>query len=277
MEPLVIDFHVHVAKQEWNTESYDDLLSHLFPDPVEREAFFEKYRDPAVFVDMLRENKVDYAVILAEYSPLTTGVASNELVAGFCRDYKELIPFANLNPYMHDDLGGTLRRLVEKDGFKGIKLYPTYQHFYPNDAKIYPLYETAQELGIPVLSHTGSSVFKNSRLKYGNPVLYDDVAVDFPELKLLLAHSGRMAWYDEAMMVTRLHKNLYLELSGLSIKRLLEHFPEMEKFSHKFIFGTDWPQISYPTILKYYNGLGLKPQALQNILGMNAAKILNLI
>ena len=273
---MIIDFHVHMAEYEWYTPSILELYAQIHSDPVEREKFFAHYSNPANFVKLLRDNGVNHAVILAEYAPLTTGVLTNEQVADFCRDYEELIPFANLNPYMHDDLGGTLKRLVLEQGFKGIKMYPTYQHFYPNEIKLYPMYAAAQELGIPVLFHTGTSVFKNSRLKYGNPVLYDDVAVDFPDLTIVLAHSGRMAWYDEAMMVTRLHKNLYLELSGLAVKRLLEHFPEMERFSHKFIFGTDWPQVEYPTVFKHYQSLGLSQAALDRILGLNAAKILKL-
>ncbi len=276
-KPLIVDFHVHVLEQESFSPSLLHLYDQIFTDRQQREEFFAQYANPANYAALLRENGVDYAVILAEYSPLTTGVVTNEFVAEFCRGHKELIPFANLNPYLHDDMPGMLKRLVREEGFKGIKLYPTYQHFYPNEIKMYPLYEAAQELGVPVLFHTGTSVFKNARLKYGNPVLYDDVAVDFPELTIVLAHSGRMAWYDEAMMVTRLHKNLYLELSGLAVKRHLEHFPEMERFAHKFIFGTDWPQVEYPAVFKHYQSLGLKPEALTKILGMNAAKILNLV
>lgn len=274
---MVIDFHVHMTEYNSYTQSIMDMYSRVFPDPKKRDELFKFYGDPANYVELLRENQVDYACILAEDSPLTTGVLTNQRVAAFCRDHKELIAFANLNPYNEVDLRGALRRLVEEQGFKGLKMYPTYQHFYPNDPKLYPLYETAQQLGIPILFHTGTSVFRNSRLKYGNPVLYDDVAVDFPELVIALAHSGRTAWYNEAMMVARLHKNLYLELSGLAVRRLLENFPEMERFSHKFIFGTDWPQIEYAHTFANYRALGLKDEALSNILGNNAARILKLM
>jgi predicted TIM-barrel fold metal-dependent hydrolase len=87
----------------------------------------------------------------------------------------------------------------------------------------YLLYAVAEKLGIPILFHTGSSIFKNSRIKYGNPILYDDVAIDFPELKIVMAHGGRGPWYEEAALMVR----------------LLTYFPDLERFADKFIFGTD--------------------------------------
>jgi hypothetical protein len=90
---------------------------------------------------------------------------------------------------------------------------------------MYPLYAVAQRLNIVVLFHTGSSVFENTLIKYGNSICFGDLAVDFPRLKLVMAHGGRGAWYDE--------------VSGLPPQKLLEYFPEMERFSHKFIFGSD--------------------------------------
>jgi len=108
-----------------------------------------------------------------------------------------------------------LKRLVNEDGFRGLKLYPTYQQYFLNDPRIYPIYRTAQDLGIPVLIHTGSSIFQGTRLKYGDPLHLDDVAVDFPDLKLVMAHSGRRFCYDSAFFMSRLHKNVYMEISGL--------------------------------------------------------------
>ena len=80
---------------------------------------------------------------------------------------------------------------------------------------MYPLYQAAQDLGIPVLFHIGSSVFRGTRMKYCDPLHLDDVAVDFPELNLVMAHAGQGFWYDRAFFLVELHANVHLEISGL--------------------------------------------------------------
>ena len=197
--------------------------------------------DSQQFEELLSAEGVDYACILAELSPVTTGICNNEQVQAFCKGRKRLIPFCDINPHLFTDLGSELRRKVEVEGFRGLKLYPTYQHYYLNDRRIYPLYQAAQDLKIPVLIHTGSSVFKGSRIKYGDPLHLDDVANDFPSLNLVMAHSGRGFWYDRAFFLSRLHANLYMELSGLPPAKLLSYFPDLARNTDKVIFGSDWP------------------------------------
>ncbi len=161
--------------------------------------------------------------------------------------------------------------------FKGLKLYPPYQHFYPNDNKIYPIYEKAVELGIPIMFHTGSSIYKHSKLKYGDPLYLDEVAADFPKLKIVMAHSGRGFWYDRAFFLSIIHKNVYMEISGLPPQKLLQYFPEIEKNMNKVIFGSDWPGvISIRKNIDALCSLSLKKLTLENILYKNAKKILNL-
>jgi hypothetical protein len=167
--------------------------------------------------------------------------------------------------------------LVADKGFRGLKLYPTYQHYYPNEARIYPIYAKAQELKIPVLLHVGSSVFTGARLKYGDPLYLDDVAVDFPGLVLAQSHSGRPFWYDRAFALARLHENVYMEVAGLPPQRLLSYFPELEKISHKVIYGSDWPGV--PAIeenIQAIRELPIGEKAKQLILGGNAARILGI-
>ena len=128
---------------------------------------------------------------------------------------------------------------------------------------MYPLYAVAQRLNIPVLFHTGSSIFENSRIKYGNPICFDDLAVDFPRLKLVMAHGGRGAWYDK--------------VSGLPPQKLLEYFPEMERFSHKFIFGSDWPNVNVAKNIDSIRSLPISTQARERILGETAAELLGIM
>ncbi len=126
-----------------------------------------------------------------------------------------------------------------------MKLYPSYQHYYPNEQRMYPLYQAAQDLGIPVLFHVGSSVFRGTRMKYCDPLHLDDVAVDFPELNLVMAHAGRGFWYDRAFFLAKLHANVYLEISGLPPSKLMTYFPELDRLTEKVIFGSDWPGMQW--------------------------------
>jgi len=98
--------------------------------------------------------------------------------------------------------------------------------------------------------HTGTSVFPDARNKYGDPMYVDDVAVDFPRLKILLAHGGRPLWMDTAFFLVRRHPNVYLDISGIPPKSLLAYFPRLEEIAHKTLFGTDWPGPGVPDVAK---------------------------
>ena len=174
---------------------------------------------------------------------MVTGVSMNDRVADFCQESERLIPFANINPYVTLNQGGELERCVRELGVKGLKLYPTYQHFYPNDNKLFPIYERAQELSIPVMIHTGSSVFPGSLMKYGDPLFLDEIAVFFPSLKIIQSHAGRGFWYDRAFFLAGLHENVYMDITGLPPQNLLKYFPDLERNADKIIFGSDWPGI----------------------------------
>lgn len=272
----VIDFHVHLANYIDFRPSALKWFMGNFESPKEYDAFREKYKNPGEFCGMLGKNNVEYALVLAEVAPVTTGIANNDMVEEFCRDNEQLIPICTLNPFMDANLPGLLEELILDRGFKGLKLYPPYNHFYPHDASLYPVYAQAQRLNIPVIFHTGSSVFKGSRLKYANPILYDDVAVDFPDLRLILAHGGRGAWYDEAFLMTRLHKNVYIDVTGLPPHRLLKYFPQMERFADKFIFGSDWPGADIGQNIELLKSLQISPEAKEKILYTNAKNLLTL-
>lgn len=232
-------------------------------------------RSPDLLVKMLHTNGVDYGIVLTEISPITTGIITNEAVLEFCRGHEALIPFANINPFMVANAAEELERCVLEMGFKGLKLYPTYQGFYANDNMVYPLYAKAQELDIPVMIHTGSSIFKGARLKYGDPLWVDDVAEDFPDLVLIQAHSGRGFWYGRAFLLARLHRNVHMEIAGLPPKKLLEYFPDLERNADKIIFGSDWPGLpSIQANIEAVRSLPISEETKAMILGGNVARIL---
>jgi len=271
---VVVDFHVHVARfGMWNPWVHE-YMRRVNPIIYKN---FEESMALQNFLEFVSEEGVDFVVVLAEIAPLTTGVVDNEFVVEFCREDKRLIPFASINPVTDPDPPRTLVRLIQGLGMKGLKLLPSYQHFYPNDAKLYSLYSKAQELDIPVNFHTGSSVFKNARLKYADPMYLDDVAVDFPDLKIVQAHGGRGFWYDLSFFLAKRHKNVYIDISGLPPQNLLKYFPDLEEIADKFVFGSDWPGVlSIKRNIEAIWRLPLKDGTKRKILGENARKILRL-
>jgi predicted TIM-barrel fold metal-dependent hydrolase len=271
----IIDFHVHPAYYQSMTQSYLDLLRRQWGDGLDQ--MIRSYSSATAFLGLMDECGVDFAVILAELAPITTGIADNESVAQFCSGSSRLIPFASINPFTSPAPAAELEKWVSGHGFRGLKLYPTYQQFYPNEPRLYPLYAKAQALGIPVMLHVGSSVFKGSRIKYGDPVYVDDVAVDFPDLSLIQSHGGRPFWYEKAFALARLHQNVYLEVAGLPPQKLLTYFPELERVADRVLYGSDWPGV--PTMkenLQAVRSLSLSEQTKAKILGENAARLLDL-
>lgn len=273
---LVIDFHVHVSVYDtW----YPHLIEWMRPAlPTDARTFIDGTLTPEGARKFFKEEAgVDYCVGLAELSPITAGIMTNDAAIELCRSIDFFIPFANINPYLETSPAKELERCVCELGFKGLKMVPPYHHFYPNDRILYPLYAVAQELHIPILFHTGSSVFVGSRQKYGDPLFIDDLAVDFPDLVLIMSHSGRGFWYDAAFFLAGYHQNVYMEIAGLPPQLLLKYFPNLEDNADKIVFGSDWPSI--PDVkrnIETIRNLPISESAKEKILGENAARILGL-
>jgi predicted TIM-barrel fold metal-dependent hydrolase len=273
---LVIDFHLHITTTDEYNEWFLDWMRKLHG-----EQSLAHLRDvlasPESLLQFMDEQGIDYVVALAETNTMVTGVSINDRVAEFCRGSERLIPFANINPYITFNQVAELERCVTELGVKGLKLYPTYQHFYPNDSKLFPIYERAQEFGIPVMVHTGSSVFPGSLMKYGDPLFLDEIAVFFPRLKIIQSHAGRGFWYERAFFLAGLHENVYMDITGLPPQNLLKYFPDLERNADKVVFGSDWPGIidvkkNVAAILE----LPLSKSTKGKILGKNAARLLGI-
>jgi predicted TIM-barrel fold metal-dependent hydrolase len=124
--------------------------------------------------------------------------------------------------------------------------------------------------------HTGTSIFPAARNKFGDPIYLDDVAVDFPKLKILMAHGGRPIWMQTAFFLLRRHKNVHLDISGIPPKILLKYFPRLEEIAHKTLFGTDWPSPGIPDIkqnLDQFQTLALPAEVKEQILSKTALEI----
>ncbi len=189
----------------------------------------------------MQEAGIAQSVVFACYAPIV--YASNEFVAGICKKHPEkFIGFASVSP-KDKDAPRVLENAVKDLGLKGLKLHPPLQDIYPNDEMLWPVYEKALELNIPVVFHVGSTPFGPLvKLSQADPLLIDEVAVAFPGLRIILTHLGTL-WHNESFMVAEKNPNVYLDTAAYpyEIRNLLTRELITRVGEDKFIFGTDFP------------------------------------
>ena len=205
----------------------------------------------------------------------------NDWIARYCSaDPRRLLAFGSVHPKYVADAGAEVERL-KKIGIRGLKVHPSHQLFAPNDYRnglgpLRAMYERAQAVDLPVMIHTGTSIFPGARNVYAQPILADDVGIDFPELVVILAHGGRPLWMEEAFFLVRRHKNMYMDISGIPPQKLMEYFPRIEEIADKVLFGTDWPGPGVPGVrgnIEKFRALPISQAAQQKILYDNAARL----
>jgi predicted TIM-barrel fold metal-dependent hydrolase len=187
-----------------------------------------------------------------------------------------------VNPRHAADPRGEARRLFEVLGIRMLKIHPPHQLFAANayvsgDEGLAAVYAAAGEAGRPVMIHTGTSIFPGARNRFADPMAADDVALDFPKLKIVLAHAGRPLYTETAVFLARRHPNVHLDVSGIPPKKLLDYLPRLEEISGKCLWGTDWPSpgvLSMRKNVEELQSLPLSDAAKERILWSNAAALL---
>lgn len=238
-------------------------------------------------LDKLREqmalNGVDHSVVLTsfkvnEHRPSTAQVveATRDL------DIISVVAGISIVNYKEKDL----RELSDflQDGLvKGLKLYPGYEPFYPYDARCKVIYDLAKEYNVPVMIHTGDTFSVTGRLRYAHPLHIDDVAVDHPELKIVICHIGN-PWIRDCMEVVYKNNNTYADVSGLVVgdfednfeKYMLQQVREMILYAGEpryLLYGTDWPICEMKSYLRFVRGLDLPEEKLEMIMWKNSAEV----
>jgi hypothetical protein len=226
-------------------------------------------------------------VILGWDAETTTGLmVSNDYMAEIvnkCPD--KFIGFASVDPHKGIAAIKELERAVKDLKLCGLKLHPTMQEFFPNDKHFYPLYEKCVQLDIPVTFHSGFELAGvglsgggGVRQKYARPIFFDDVAADFPDMRINLAHSG-WPWEEEQIAVVMHKGNVYMDLSGIRPKyysETLRTYLKTRLFHSKVMFGTDYPYLDPVNTLKEFRELKLGLEVEEKILKENARKFLRL-
>jgi predicted TIM-barrel fold metal-dependent hydrolase len=275
-ELIAIDTHVHMEPEEDNRA-----------DAAAKKYFGESGvgRDRKSLLEYYRSRKIGFVIFPVDERLTGKPQVSNDLVAEFASANSDIcIGFASIDPTRGPEAVREARRLIASGSIKGLKLHPPLQQFSPNDPVAYPLYEVFAEAKLPVLFHTGHSGIGTGmpggggiRLKYGNPMNIDDVAVDFPDLPIILAHPS-FPWQDEAISVC-LHKpTVYIDLSGWSPKyfspTLIQYANTLLK--NKVLFGSDYPLITPDRWLADFEKVAIKDEVRPLILKENAKKLFGL-
>jgi predicted TIM-barrel fold metal-dependent hydrolase len=232
---------------------------------------------------MYRKLNMAFVVFTVD-APKEPRKITNEEVAELANKHSDVaIPFASVDPH-REDAADIARRLIREHKVKGFKFHPSVQEFFPNDRLAYPLYEVIAEAKLPALFHTGQTGVGAGarggggiRLKYSNPMLLDDVAADFPDMPIVLAHPS-FPWQEEALSVATHKPQVYIDLSGWSPK----YFPPIlvqyanTLLKDKILFGSDYPAIAPEKWMEEFDKLPIKPEVRPLILKQNAIRLLGL-
>ncbi len=280
---VAIDAHVHVEADDHGHYSLDQTLLDASAE------YFRSSDDRTPTVTSLAERyraRNMAAVIFTVDATTATGhpsLSSEEIAAEAARHPDVLIPFGSVDPLAGAEAVRRARSLVAEHGVRGFKLHPSLQGFEPNDRAFYPLYEAFAELGVVALFHSGQTGIgaglrggHGIKLRYSDPMLVDDVAADFPDLDIILAHPS-VPWQDSALSIVMHKANVYIDLSGWSPK----YFPPqlvkaIGRMGEKFLFGSDYPLITPERWLEDFSRLEVPDKVVPGILKHNAARLLKL-
>jgi len=278
---VAIDVHTHAWKSALQV---DDK-------PTEQQEAMGRYfryqpqhQTVPEMAELYRKLKMAFVVFTVD-SPREARKITNEEIAELARKHSDVaIPFASINPHRGEEGVRAAKRLINDHGVKGFKFHPTVQEFFPNDPLAYPLYEAIAEAKLPALFHTGQTGVGAGtrgggglRLKYSNPLHLDDVAADFPDMPIILAHPS-FPWQEEALSVATHKPQVYIDLSGWSPK----YFPPIlvqyanTLLKDKILFGSDYPVLHPEKWVEEFDKLPIKPEVRPKIMKENAARLLKL-
>lgn len=249
---MIIDCHVHINQYELtkNVHSLDDRLAML---QVE-----------------MTSNNVDYALILSSYKVNSERPSTKQIIDAI-KKYDNLGVVAGFTIDNHTDEDLKNYKKWIKDGLiKGLKIYSGYEHYYPYDPRYQKVYDTCVEFDIPVMIHTGDTYSTKAKLKYSRPLNLDEVAVDNPEVKIVLCHLGN-PWIQDAQEVLYKNHNVYADISGLVIgsfdhffeKMMKEKVAELINYAGEpkyLLYGTDWPISTMDSYLNFVAKLNIKQE-----------------
>jgi predicted TIM-barrel fold metal-dependent hydrolase len=280
-ELVAIDIHTHawksaLAVSDAPTEKQEAMGRYFRYQP--------QHTTVPEMAEMYRKLKMAFVVFTVD-GPHEKRKITNEEIAELAQQNSDVaIPFASVNPQRGAEGVALARKLIKDYGVRGFKFHPSVQEFFPNDKLAYPLYEAIAEAKLPAIFHTGQTGVGAGtrggggiRLKYSRPIHLDDVAVDFPDMPIILAHPS-FPWQEEALSVATHKPQVYIDLSGWSPKYfppiLVQYMNTLLK--DKVLFGSDYPVLAPERWIEEFDKLPIRPEVKPLVMKDNAARLLGL-
>ncbi|MGH2981958.1 MAG: amidohydrolase family protein [Solirubrobacterales bacterium] len=275
-----IDVHTHV-----HASVHGGTISEDSPEAAVGEVFGS---DALLSVPELaayyRERRMAAVCFMVDSARWEVPVSNEEILELAAAERDVLIPFASIDPHRGAEGVEMARRLISEHDVRGFKFHPNLQAFFPDDRMAYPLYEVIAEQRLPAVFHTGQTAVGSGQrggggvlLKYSNPLHLDQVAADFPDMPMVMAHPS-VPWQDEALSIATHKPQVYIDLSGWSPKYFppqLVHYANT-LLRERVLFGTDFPALTPERWLADFEKLDIKPEVRPRILKDNAVALLGL-
>ncbi len=232
------------------------------------------------FVNEMDRAGIDKVILLTACWKGQPARQRNEATAEILRHNPErFVGFGSFDPNTGGEAVTEIEYAIKGLGLAGVKAVAQNVEVFYNDPRCYPVYEKIQELGVPILFHTGPS-FLQSRTKFGDPTTLDDVALDFPEMKIILAHMAMQGYMEAHSLLVR-HRNVYADLSFWPLHPSYRHLIPWslleETVPEKILMGSDFPVGTTPSeTVEAVKSLPVSEKFKEQILGENAAKLLGL-
>lgn len=265
---MIIDCHTHLNRYA----TIENIL--LLEDRVEK-----------LLLEMSNHG-VDYSLVLSSYKVNPERPSTRQLIEATKKhDNIGLVAGFSIDNHTTADLK-QYRKWIKEGFVKGLKIYCGYEHYYPCDKRYQKVYDTCVEFGIPVMVHTGDTFSEKGKLKFSHPLNLDEVAVDNPELKIVMCHLGN-PWIEDCQEVVYKNDNVYADMSGLAVGKFDHFFEEImvEKVAELInyageprylLYGTDWPISDMGSYINFVSKLKLKKEYRNKLMYQNAKDLFNI-
>jgi predicted TIM-barrel fold metal-dependent hydrolase len=265
---MLIDCHVHL--NNYYTQDGDSVR------PTEENV--------QRLFDTMAENGVDHAVVLTSYKVNVDRPSVEHVLEILAHDPRTtVIEGLRWRGDSRTDLFHMEERI--RDGLvKGIKLYPGYDKYPINDPSLEAVFRLAGKYDVPVMIHTGDTFAKDAKVRMAHPLLVDDVAVDYPDVRFVICHLGN-PWFQDAAEVLYKNENVYADMSGLVlgdftyeferylVTRVKDMIAYMGDPGSQLMYGSDWPLVEMGPYVKFLEGLEFEDEAWENIAWRTASKL----
>ncbi|MFU8821000.1 MAG: amidohydrolase family protein [Gammaproteobacteria bacterium] len=263
---MLIDCHVHLnnyddGRSRSVQESADDLFAAMDANGVHHAVVLTSYKVNA------HRPHVDEVIRVVGGDPRIS------IVEGLrWRDPDERTDLYNLEERIRDGR------------VKGIKLYPGYDRYAINDPSLESVFRIAGKYDVPLMIHCGDTYSKHAKVRQAHPLLVDDVAVDYPDVRFVICHLGN-PWFQDAAEVLYKNDNVYADISGLTLgefhyefeRYMLQRVRDMICYmgdpARQLMYGTDWPLAGMRSYRRFFDSLELSDEAREGIAWRNAAAL----